>query len=231
LVLQDKDKDVRSAAAYALGGIGKDAKDAVPALILVLQDKDKDVRSNAANALGRIGKDAKDAVPALILVLQDKDVRSNAANALGRIGKDAKDAVPALILVLEKTRKTMEFVLIASALGGIVKDKKDITYLGSLLVKELIDLQELKDVRQEITVWQWKIINLWIRIDPQAANVLKREYKDLMEDIQEGLLSDFAGFDTPRLFQEGRQFSKENPPKACENDLLRLLIAWKCPRR
>ena len=67
-----------------IGLIGKDAKDAVPALIIALQDQDRSVRSNSADALGKIGNDSKDAVPALMTTLRDK------------IGKDAKDAVPEL---------------------------------------------------------------------------------------------------------------------------------------
>ena len=75
-----------------MGGIGKDAKDVVPALISTLQDNDKDVRAAAAEALGGIGKDAKDAIPALISTLQqdkDKDVRYAAAEALKKIDKEA----------------------------------------------------------------------------------------------------------------------------------------------
>ena len=68
--LQDQEWEVRASAALALGDIGADAKDAVPALVKALQDQDEWVRSRATLALGRIGGGAKDAVPALIQLLQ-----------------------------------------------------------------------------------------------------------------------------------------------------------------
>jgi len=71
--LQSQDAGVRSYAASALGEIGKDAKDAAPALIAALKDQDAGVRRSAAAALGKIGKDAKDAAPALIAALKDQD--------------------------------------------------------------------------------------------------------------------------------------------------------------
>ena len=76
---------VRYRAAYALGLIGEEAKDAVPALIQALQDQNEDVRMDVAFALGMVGESA---VPALIQALQDEHVivRVNAAKALGEIG-------------------------------------------------------------------------------------------------------------------------------------------------
>ena len=81
---QDEDSSVRSNAAIALGNIGEDAKDAVPALIQALQDQNSEIRYHAAMALGEIGSGAADAVSALIQALQDQDVRVIAAYALGR---------------------------------------------------------------------------------------------------------------------------------------------------
>ena len=54
---------VRGKAALALGEIGADAKDAVPALVDAL--KDVNIRTEAASALGSIGPAAKDAVKPL----------------------------------------------------------------------------------------------------------------------------------------------------------------------
>ena len=59
--LKGSDSDVRANAAVALGEIGPEAKDAVPALIEALQDPDTSVRANAAMALEEIGLGAKDA--------------------------------------------------------------------------------------------------------------------------------------------------------------------------
>ena len=123
--LQDPDPIIRRGATSALKGIGKDAKDAIQALVLVLKtDKDASVRSSAASALGRIEKDAKEAVPALVLVLKtDKDssVRSSAAYALGSIGPEARNAVPDLVAVLKDKDKPVILIAI-TALGGIGKE-------------------------------------------------------------------------------------------------------------
>ena len=69
--LQDEDLSVRSSAAEALGDIGKEAKDAVPALVLLLQGQRTDVFVNATWALVKIGtpealKGARSTVPDLI---------------------------------------------------------------------------------------------------------------------------------------------------------------------
>jgi HEAT repeat protein len=97
--LQDKDEVVRGETARALGQVGLEAKDAIPALIDTLKDPDRTVRREAAHALGRIGVDANLSVPALIPVLKDSWAvnRGEAAIALSRLGPMAKDAVPALI--------------------------------------------------------------------------------------------------------------------------------------
>jgi HEAT repeat protein len=86
----------------ALSNFGKEAVEAVPALIQNLHyETTSDVREAAAIALGRLGPDARSAVPDLIGVLQNDNsvnVRSAAAEALGQIGDPL--AVPALISVL-----------------------------------------------------------------------------------------------------------------------------------
>ncbi|MEH2035605.1 MAG: HEAT repeat domain-containing protein [Nostoc sp.] len=89
--LKDKNEDVRSSAANALGQIGKDA---VSALIIALKDPDSNIRAGAANALGQIGANAKDAVPYLNTARIDRNgkVRSAITNALKEI-KIAMNAV------------------------------------------------------------------------------------------------------------------------------------------
>jgi HEAT repeat protein len=88
--LKDRDKDVRKAAAQALGKIGDPR--AVEPLIPALSDKDNDVRSVTAEALGNIGAQLQDAtlrtrvVEQLIEALKESGVRHKAAVALGKIG-------------------------------------------------------------------------------------------------------------------------------------------------
>ncbi len=68
---KDKDLSGRYDAALVLGGIGYEAKAAVPALVELLKDKEPVVRKEAVLALGNIGSDAKIAVPALMGLLKD----------------------------------------------------------------------------------------------------------------------------------------------------------------
>jgi HEAT repeat protein len=99
--LKDERKEVRRAAAEALGRLGAEAKPTLPALVEALKDADADVRWMAADALGQIGAEAKTAVPALVEALKDPAVRSIAIDALGGIGADAKDAAGPLAELLK----------------------------------------------------------------------------------------------------------------------------------
>jgi len=85
--LKDSSSQVRHAAAYALGDIGKDAREAVKPLTDALEDKNADVRAEAAFALGAIGKDAKAALPELKKLTKDKHatVKKAAADAIKSI--------------------------------------------------------------------------------------------------------------------------------------------------
>jgi HEAT repeat protein len=102
LMLHDLHEDDRACVLVALGRIGANAKEAIPALQAVLQDRDEPppYRCLAAEALGKIGPSAKIAVPALMRVLKDDEntalLQSYAAEALGNIGADAKEALPLL---------------------------------------------------------------------------------------------------------------------------------------
>lgn len=95
--LSDRNKDVCSEAALALGDVGKKAKEAVPKLIGALTDRDESVRSAAAFALGKIAVEAADAktvVIPLISALKDEkpDVRKDVADALCSIAEAVSDA-------------------------------------------------------------------------------------------------------------------------------------------
>jgi len=78
---------VRQNAALALGAIGPDAKEAVPALTKLLQDPEWTVRRHAALALGEIGPAAQESMPALSKLKQDHQslVRKAAEEAIRRI--------------------------------------------------------------------------------------------------------------------------------------------------
>ena len=83
----------RNKAAYAIGGMGSDARPAVPALIEALKDPEAAVRFPVCVALREIGPAAKDAVPALTQTLDDRndDVAAMARKALIKItGEDPR---------------------------------------------------------------------------------------------------------------------------------------------
>ena len=76
--LQDSDKSVRVAAAYALGEIGPDAEAAVPALEAMRADRTDGLLSGAAAGSGRLPVTRFQDRPV------DRDRRVRAAEALDR---------------------------------------------------------------------------------------------------------------------------------------------------
>ena len=73
-LLKDKDKGIRSTAAWALLNInGPEAKEAMLVLTNSLNDKDLSVRWHAARTLGSLGPKAKSAIPALMVLLEHKN--------------------------------------------------------------------------------------------------------------------------------------------------------------
>jgi HEAT repeat protein len=77
-------------AAKALGKIGPDAKEAVPALQNALKDSNIIVRHEAVTALGNIGPDAKPAFPAIVELIRGKKInRAKGVEALKKIDLDA----------------------------------------------------------------------------------------------------------------------------------------------
>lgn len=130
--LKDKEGNVRSSAAYALGVI-KDLRAAEP-LIQALNDEDASVRRNVAEALGKT-RDIS-AVTPLIQAFKDKDesVRRRAAEALGVIGKPA---VESLILAREDKDRNVQ-ILAAQALK-VIDDVRGEETLLQAVNKQLED--------------------------------------------------------------------------------------------
>ena len=64
-LLQDKNSDVRSSAADALGKLGNASPQVVEALLSRLQDENCDVPSCAADALGKLGKNSSNVAAAV----------------------------------------------------------------------------------------------------------------------------------------------------------------------
>lgn len=86
--LQSPDPLQRAYAAVLLDKMGKQARPAVPFLLVALDDQDRQVRGDAAGALGRIGDPR--AVEPLVGIVQNTDedweVRAAAAASLGELG-------------------------------------------------------------------------------------------------------------------------------------------------
>lgn len=82
--LEDKDNDVRKAAAKAVGMIDPEPKEVVPGLVKILnEDKVTDIRIAAAQGLAAMGTNAKDALPDLRKVVKAEDKKSKLSKAAG----------------------------------------------------------------------------------------------------------------------------------------------------
>lgn len=112
---------------YALGRIGKDAGDGVPAVLSVFFDGGEGLRPVATEALAGMGSRA---APILGQAVRNAPpgMRLEAARALRLMGAEGKRAVPDLIKVLETTDELEgghDLVIgVADALGAMGKDGK-----------------------------------------------------------------------------------------------------------
>jgi HEAT repeat protein len=98
--LNSSDAETRHQAIIALGAIGSDASEAVPALATILtDDEDAEARHQASLALLKMVPASRAAVPALAEALADKQliVRMNVALTLARLRTESRPAIPALI--------------------------------------------------------------------------------------------------------------------------------------
>ncbi|TBL77817.1 HEAT repeat domain-containing protein [Paenibacillus thalictri] len=102
-VTQQPSVNAANHAAFALGEIGAEAAEAVPALAALHSHADENVRRTAVESLGMIGTPHEAVVAGLERGLKDADsqVRFNAATALARLGSKAEHAVPAIEQALQ----------------------------------------------------------------------------------------------------------------------------------
>ena len=148
----------------AIGGIGEEAKDALPFVIERLTDKRKLIRVEAARTLGRIGKESELAAVALFHALTDKKslIRKEAALALGKVGYSAGLGISSLIITLRdknpdvRWRASDTLGIIGESFSDILKgaleldDKEAIFKAVELLrigIKEIVS--GLTDLRQD----------------------------------------------------------------------------------
>ncbi len=118
-----KSGQVRLSVAKALGGMGTDAKAAVPALCEALADHGWKERDAAAEALGAIRAARDQTIAALAAALSedtDERVRGKAAEALGRLRPGDRKVVAALAAALEDEDEDQNVrAYAAEALGQI----------------------------------------------------------------------------------------------------------------
>lgn len=140
--LLESDKIERMRAAIALGELGEEANEAVPALIQALQeDESSRIREEAAKALGKAGKGINKVAAALVDAMMDdpaENVRVYAAESMGEIGDVA---VPALFDVLRKESNIEVKEKAIDAIGVIgVWAKREAPDLINSLVLEIIQV-------------------------------------------------------------------------------------------
>jgi len=141
-LLESGDKITRMRAAIALGNIGENANEAIPALIQALEnDESSRIREEAAKALGKVGKGNNKVAAALVDAMMDdssENVRVYAAESMGEIGDVA---VPALFDVLRKETNIEVKEKAIDAIGVIGSwAKKEAPDLVSSLILEIVQV-------------------------------------------------------------------------------------------
>jgi HEAT repeat protein len=214
IALEDEDSNVRSNAAYVLGNMGKEAKEAIPALISALKDEDSDVRYYAAYALGNMGEEAKEAIPALISALKDEDsyVRFNAAGALGNMGKEAKEAIPALISALKDEDSNVRSNA-AYVLGNMGKEAKEAIPALIFALKD-----EYSNVRYRAA---YALVNMGKETKEAILALIWA-----LEDEDRHVVYSYP----PSLASRITAYKRENPPVACKFPVIKEILSWKCPK-
>lgn len=124
--LTAQDADARADAVLALGQLGPQAAEALPAIEIALANESSEIRHSAVWALGNMGEEqGARAVPPLTAVLEtdmDADVRAQAAWALGQMGIAAEPAADALLAALEDSEDMVQLEAY-EALKNILKAK------------------------------------------------------------------------------------------------------------
>jgi HEAT repeat protein/S1-C subfamily serine protease len=126
VALQDKEHDVRVAAAEALTTNGVLTASDVPLMKELLKHTDVEVRTFGARALAELGRGAKPALTELMAAAKedDRNLRRAAVTALAKLGPDAKPAVAVFADVLGDSDKETRLAAF-EALGKLGPDAKE----------------------------------------------------------------------------------------------------------
>jgi HEAT repeat protein len=159
---------VKAAIANALGEVGRDTAEAVPALIDLLKDPYWPSRSAAAKALNKLGEKAVDATPHIIQCFKERysylELYSELTDALVAIGEKA---VPQLIQALRDDNKQVrgEAMLTLHRIG-----EKAIPYL----IQVLKDPEENVHVRYGVSI---VLADIGEKAVPQLIQALRNEQR------------------------------------------------------
>jgi hypothetical protein len=116
---QSKDSRLRGQVAFAIGGFGKAAEEAVPVLEALLEE-DTHVRANAAIAIWQITRRKGLLAPIVLEGLHgDGNLAGKAAECLREMGPAAGEVVPALVALLNSGQDGWRRAQAAVALGGM----------------------------------------------------------------------------------------------------------------
>ncbi|MCI0377237.1 MAG: HEAT repeat domain-containing protein [Gemmataceae bacterium] len=168
-------------ALQAIGLVGKEAKDAVPAVADALGDSHRLVREYAAKALGKIGQDAVPAVPKLEKALKDKSVAVQLAAGLALYQiAGRKEGIPVFSAALAEDTVSLR-VDACRAFGHMGKDA----------VPALRDLSKaLADKESEVRLAATEALG---RIGPDAKPVAEKLVPCMMDaELAVALAAGFA---------------------------------------
>ncbi len=193
--LDGPDADIRRRAIFALGAMGLDAAEAVPALARILrEDADAETRHQAAQALAKMAPASAAAVPDLARALDEDEeplVRMNAAIALSRLGTQARPAVPVLIRATQRRANrtnltTFSFTIqemAALALGRATAGTSE----GAAPLLEALQSARTANKRRLIARALGEIGPAGRAAEPQLRALLADENPEVREAAQESL--------------------------------------------
>ncbi len=143
--LRDRDPDIPSAAALALGQLGEAAAPALSNLIELLPSEDPGVRAAVAFALGVLARNPDEVVPWLCeyIPASPREVLVEASRALARFGRHGEAGVRPLALALMKAFENDDPALVhhlADVLTAVTAD-------APKRVREILQEMEERDER------------------------------------------------------------------------------------
>ncbi len=211
--LKSDDGMARAGAAKALGGIGPNARDAIPGLIANLRIDQPEERREMIDALALIGRDA---VPALGEALGSSEavVRAGAALALAEIGQDALSLAAK---VADATARETDPTARAALFGAIPKTGVEPTRAVELLLRGVKD--DNAEVRHAAINAIYLLRSANDRLIPALVTLLRDPNPTLSERaaIVLGRLGPGASSAVPALLEVAR---KRTPPPPAYIDAL-----------